>query len=89
MKKIDYIEFKKIINNLKNKNVLIKIETLIKTEIYIENVQITLNKYLLRIFNSENKKIDIDINYVANFYNDEKNLKLEFDAIGYILIKQK
>lgn len=90
IKRIDYIQFKNNLENMKNKELLIDIQTMIQTKIIIRKTKMSINKYSLSLFNDEKQKINIDINYVANFYMDEeqKIIKLELDAIGYIMIKQ-
>ena len=83
MKKIIYKKTKEILKHFNGKAILINIMGIITPTINIQNSKIYFYK---NEFNTE--KINIDINWVANFYSNEDNtiVKLEFDQTGYIEI---
>lgn len=86
MKKIKFKELKEIIKNFQEKNVRLKINGLIRTNINIKkaNVDIIENKFIIRI--NQEMNISVDINWVANFYTNDDNtiVKLEFDQLGEV-----
>lgn len=86
MKKIKFKELKEIIKNFQEKNVMLKINGLIRTNINIKkaNVDIIKNKFIIRI--NQEMNISVDINWVANFYTNDDNtiVKLEFDQLGEV-----
>ena len=86
MKKIKFKELKEIIKNFQEKNVMLKINGLIRTNINIKkaNVDIIENKFIIRI--NQEMNISVDINWVANFYTNDDNtiVKLEFDQLGEV-----
>lgn len=86
MKIIKFKELKEIIKNFQEKNVRLKINGLIRTNINIKkaNVDIIENKFIIRI--NQEMNISVDINWVANFYTNDDNtiVKLEFDQLGEV-----
>lgn len=88
MKKIRYKETKEILRHFNGKTILINIMGIITQTINIQNSKIHFYKNKLIINEYQTEKINIDINWVANFYSNKDNtiVKLEFDQTGYIEI---
>lgn len=79
MEKINFQEFKGECKKLQGKNVCIKISKILETTKEIENAQIVVNTNRIFISNENNNEINININYVSNFYKEHKELKCELD----------
>ena len=88
MKKITYKEMKKIIKQMSNKRLIIKVNGIIIQKIKIKNSKIFLKKNRLIIQDENIDKVNIGIDWIANFYTNENNtsIKLEFDQNGDVLI---
>ncbi len=88
LKKIIYKKTKEILKHFNGKAILINIMGIITQTINIQNSKIYFYKNKLIINECNTEKINIDINWVANFYSNEDNtiVKLEFDQTGYIEI---
>lgn len=88
MKKIRYKDMKKIINQMNNKRLLIKLDGVIIQKLKIIKAKIFLKKNRLIIKDENIEKISISIDWIANFYTNESNtsIKLEFDQNGEVLI---
>ncbi len=88
MKKIRYKDMKKIINQMNNKRLLIKLDGVIIQKLKIIKAKIFLKKNRLIIKDENIEKISISIDWIANFYTNETNtsIKLEFDQNGEVLI---
>lgn len=86
MKKIKFKELKETIKKFQEKNVMLKINGLIRTNINIKkaNVDIIENEFIIRI--NQEMNISVDTNWVANFYTNDDNtiVKLEFDQLGEV-----
>lgn len=79
---------KKIINQMNNKRLLIKLDGVIIQKLKIIKAKIFLKKNRLIIKDENIEKISISIDWIANFYTNETNtsIKLEFDQNGEVLI---
>ena len=79
---------KKIINQMNNKRLLIKLDGVIIQKLKIIKAKIFLKKNRLIIKDENIEKISISIDWIANFYTNESNtsIKLEFDQNGEVLI---
>ena len=88
MKKVRYKDMKKIINQMNNKRLLIKLDGVIIQKLKIIKAKIFLKKNRLIIKDENIEKISISIDWIANFYTNETNtsIKLEFDQNGEVLI---
>lgn len=88
MKKIRYKDMKKIINQMNNKRLLVKLDGVIIQKLKIIKAKIFLKKNRLIIKDENIEKISISIDWIANFYTNETNtsIKLEFDQNGEVLI---
>lgn len=88
MKKIRYKDMKKIINQMNNKRLLIKLDGVIIQKLKIIKAKTFLKKNRLIIKDENIEKISISIDWIANFYTNETNtsIKLEFDQNGEVLI---
>lgn len=88
MKKIRYKDMKKIINQMNNKRLLIKLDGVIIQKLKIIKAKIFLKKNRLIIKDENIEKISISIDWIANFYTNETNtsIKLEFDQNVEVLI---
>lgn len=88
MKKIRYKETKEILRRFNGKTILINIMGIITQTINIQHSKIHFYKNKLIINEYQTEKLNIDINWVANFYSNKDNtiVKLEFDQTGYIEI---
>lgn len=88
MKKIKYNQMKEIIQKMNNKSLLIKTNGMIKQKLKIQKSKIFLKKNRLIVQDNGIEKINIGIDWVANFYTNEvyTSLMLEFDQNGDILI---
>lgn len=86
MRRIKFKELKEIIKYCQEKNVLLKISGIIRTNINIEkaHIEIINNEFIIRI--NQEMNIIVDINWIANFYtnNDNTIIKLEFDNLGRV-----
>lgn len=88
MEKITYKNFKELIKKNNSKRLLIKAKGIIKQTIHIKNSKIFLSKNRLIIQDNTMEKINIGIDWVANFYSNYHNtiIKLEFDQIGEVVL---
>ncbi len=88
MKKVRYKDMKKIINQMNNKRLLVKLDGVIIQKLKIIKAKIFLKKNRLIIKDENIEKISISIDWIANFYTNETNtsIKLEFDQNGEVLI---
>ncbi len=88
MEKITYKNFKELIKKNNSKRLLIKVKGIIKQTIHIKNSKIFLSKNRLIIQDNTMEKINIGIDWVANFYSNYHNtiIKLEFDQIGEVVL---
>lgn len=79
---------KEIIQKMNNKSLLIKTNGMIKQKLKIQKSKIFLKKNRLIVQDNGIEKINIGIDWVANFYTNEvyTSLMLEFDQNGDILI---
>ena len=79
---------KKIINQMNNKRLLIKLDGVIIQKLKIIKAKIFLKKNRLIIKDENIEKISISIDWIANFYTNETNtsIKLEFDQNVEVLI---
>lgn len=86
MEKIDFNGFKKHAKELEKSDICLQLQMMVKTEIKLEKVEVSIENYTLTLCSKYGKKIEIDLNYVANFYANQETLKLELDSIGSIII---
>lgn len=91
MKKIRFRELNEIIKYFQEKNIILKISGLIRTDVNIKkaHIKIIKNEFTIRI--NQKMNITIDINWVANFYVNNNNtiIKLEFDNLGDVVLAIK
>ncbi len=91
MKKIKFKELKEVVNNFQEKNVMLKIEGIINTNVNIKKAYILIikNQFIIRI--NKEMNISVDTNWVANFYTNEDStkIKLEFDNLGEVVLTVK
>ena len=91
MKKIKFKELKEVVNNFQEKNVMLKIEGIINTNVNIKKAYILIikNQFIIRI--NKEMNISVDTNWVANFYTNEDStkIKLEFDNLGDVVLTVK
>lgn len=88
MKKIKYKDMKQLILKMNNKSLFIKTNGMIRQKLKIQKSKIFIKKNRLIVQDNGKEKINIGIDWVANFYTNEiyTSLKLEFDQNGDILI---
>ena len=91
MKKIKFKELKEVVNKFQEKNVMLKIEGIINTNVNIKKAYILIikNQFIIRI--NKEMNISVDTNWVANFYTNEDStkIKLEFDNLGEVVLTVK
>lgn len=89
MNKISYEEFKTECKKLQEKTVCLKISKIIETTKEIDQAQILMNDNRILISNEKNNEINLNKNYISNFYQQQETLKCEFDNWLEILIYEK
>ena len=89
MEKTSFEEFEDCIKNFEGSTVLLSINTMINTKIEITNLSVSIENFMLILNSGKENETKIDLNYIANFYKAQSELKLELDSIGYILIRKK
>ncbi len=89
MNKISFEEFKENCKKLQGKNICIKIAKIIETTKEIEQAQVIVNDNRILIANEKNDEININKNYISNFYQEQETLKCELDNWMEILIYEQ
>lgn len=89
MEKINFETFKNECKKWQGETVCVQIKNIIETAKIIENAEIIVNTNRILISNYKNDEINIDTNYISNFYKENKKLKCELDSFVDIYIYKK
>lgn len=75
---------KKIVKGFDDKTIQVKTNGIIMQKFIIENLKIYFHKNKIILKDNDIEKIRIDIEWIANFYTNEKqdSIKFEFDQVG-------
>lgn len=84
MEKIKYKEMKKIVKGFDDKTIQVKINGIIMQKFIIEKLKICFHKNKIILKDNDIEKIRIDIEWIANFYTNDKQdiIRFEFDQVG-------
>ena len=86
MNKINFEEFKRECKKLQGRNICIKISKIIETTKKINDAQIVINSNRILISGENSNEININPNYISNFYQEQEMLKCELDNWLEVLI---